>query len=150
MAVAGALARGLGVKLLTKPKDVQKVAKKAQKEVTKNIPRAILRTGLLGQQIIKERTAKGVGFGGGFKGYSPKYMAALSQQGKPTSPVDLFNTGQMLRSMQVRRRDNRTAEIYFDNKEAAEKAAMNNKTRPFFGFNRDEEARLGNYFRKQL
>ena len=31
MAVAGALARGLGIKLLTKPKDVQKVAKKAQK-----------------------------------------------------------------------------------------------------------------------
>lgn len=150
MAIAGALARGLGIKLLTKPKDIERVAEKSQKDVTKNIPRAILRTGLLGQQIIKERTAKGVGFGGGFKGYSPQYMAALAKEGKPSSPVDLFNTGQMLRSMQVRRRDNRTAEIYFDNKAAAEKAAMNNKTRPFFGFNRKEESRLGDYFRKQL
>jgi hypothetical protein len=150
MAIAGALARGLGIRLLTKPKNVEQVTTKPRKEVSKNIPKAILKTGLLGQQIIKQRTAKGVGFGGGFKGYSPQYRAALSEQGKPISPVDLFNTGQMLRSMQVRRRDNRTAEIYFDNKEAAEKAAMNNKTRPFFGFNRDEEARLGNYFRKQL
>jgi hypothetical protein len=150
VAVAGVLARGLGIRLLTKPKDIEQVAKKAQKEIKKDIPRAILRTGLLGQQIIKQRTAKGVGFGGGFKGYSPQYMAALSKQGKPTSPVDLFNTGQMLRSMQVRRRDNRTAELYFDNKQAAEKAAMNNKTRPFFGFNRKEELRLGEYFRKQL
>jgi hypothetical protein len=144
------MARGLGIQVTTKPKDVTQVAKNAQKEIKKDIPRAVLRTGLLGQQIIKQRTAAGVGFGGSFKGYSPQYMAALSAQGKPTSPVDLFNTGQMLRSMQVRRRDSRTAEIYFDNKTAAEKAAMNNKTRPFFGFNRKEEQRLGDYFRKQL
>jgi hypothetical protein len=144
------MALGLGIKLFTKPKNVEVATNKAKKDATKNIPRAILRTGLLGQQIIKERTAKGIGFGGGFKGYSPQYMAALSEAGKPSSPVDLFNTGQMLRSMQVRRRDNTAAEIYFDNKEAAEKAAMNNKTRPFFGFNRKEEFRLGDYFRKQL
>jgi len=144
------MARGLGIEVTTKPKDVTKVASKAQKELKKDIPRAVLRTGLLGQQIIKKRTAVGVGFGGSFKGYSPQYMAVLSAEGKPTSPVDLFNTGQMLRSMQVRRRDSSTAEIYFDNKNAAEKAAMNNKTRPFFGFNRKEEERLGNYFRKQL
>lgn len=150
MAIAKVVARGLGIQLLTKPKEVTQVAKKAQKEVTKDIPRAILRTGLLGQQIIKQRTAAGVGFGGSFKGYSPRYMAVLSAEGKPTSPVDLFNTGQMLRSMQVRRRDSSTAEIYFDNKTAAEKAAMNNKTRPFFGFNQKEEKRLGDFFRKQL
>lgn len=144
------MSRGLGIQVTTKPKDVTKVAKKAQKDIKKDIPRAVLRTGLLGQQIIKQRTAAGVGFGGSFKGYSPRYMAVLSAEGKPTSPVDLFNTGQMLRSMQVRRRDSSTAEIYFDNKTAAEKAAMNNKTRPFFGFNQKEEKRLGDYFRKQL
>lgn len=150
MAIAKVVARGLGIRLMTKPKAVEQVTQKPRKEVTKNISKAILKTGLLGQQIIKTRTSKGIGFGGSFKGYSPQYMAALSAQGKPSSPVDLFNTGQMLRSMQVRRRDRSTAEIYFDNKNAAEKAAMNNKTRPFFGFNRKEEERLGNYFRKQL
>ena len=146
----GGIARGLSIALRLKPKAVEQIANKPRKEIKKNIPKAILKTGLLGQQIIKTRTAKGVGFSGSFKGYSPQYMSALSAEGKPSSPVDLFNTGQMLRSMQVRRRDRSTAEIYFDNKNAAEKAAMNNKTRPFFGFNRKEEDRLGNYFRRQL
>ena len=146
----GDIARGLGITFRLKPKAVEQIANKPRKEIKKNIPKAILKTGLLGQQIIKTRTAKGVGFSGSFKGYSPQYMSALSAEGKPSSPVDLFNTGQMLRSMQVRRRDRSTAEIYFDNKNAAEKAAMNNKTRPFFGFNRKEEDRLGNYFRRQL
>lgn len=144
------MANGLQVKVTTTPKDIAQPANKARKDIGNQIPRAILRTGLLGQQIIKQRTAAGVGFTGSFKAYSSQYMATLSAEGKPTSPVDLFNTGQMLRSMQVRRRDERTAEIYFDNKEAARKAAMNNETRPFFGFNQNEEARLADYFRKQL
>ena len=144
------MAQGVGLQVTTTPKDLAQVSKKAQKGVLKGVPRAVLRTGVYGMGIIKERTADGRGYLGAFRAYSPEYMATLSKEGKPTSPVDLFNTGQMLRSMQTRRKDKRTSEIYFDNKEAAEKAAMNNKSRPFFGFNQQEEKALGVFFRKQL
>ena len=77
-------------------------------------------------------------------------MAVLSEEGKPDSPVDLYNTGQMLRSMQTKQLNSRTAQIYFDNPEAAKKAAFNNETRPFFGFNAKEEQRLSTYFRKEM
>ena len=144
------MAQGVGLQVTTTPKDLATVSKKAQKGILKGVPRAVLRTGSEAMRIIKQRTADGRGYQGAFKAYSPEYMATLSKEGNPSSPVDLFNTGQMLRSMQVRRKDKRTAEIYFDNKEAAEKAAMNNKSRPFFGFNRKEEKALGEFFRKQL
>jgi len=144
------MAQGVGLQVTTTPKDLTQVSKKARKSILKGVPRAVLRTGVYGMGIIKERTADGRGYLGAFRAYSPEYMATLSKEGKPTSPVDLFNTGQMLRSMQTRRKDKRTAEIYFDNKEAAEKAAMNNKSRPFFGFNRKEEKALGEFFRNQL
>ena len=144
------MAQGVGLQVTTTPKDLTQVSKKARKSVLKGIPRAVLRTGVYGMGIIKDRTEDGRGYLGAFRAYSPEYMATLKKEGKPTSPVDLLNTGQMLRSMQTRRKDKRTAEIYFDNKEAAEKAAMNNKSRPFFGFNRQEEKALGEFFRKQL
>jgi len=144
------MAQGVGLQVTTTPRDLAQVSKKAQKGVLQGVPRAVLRTGVHAMGIIKARTADGRGYLGAFRAYSPEYMATLSKEGKPASPVDLFNTGQMLRSMQTRRKDKRTAEIYFDNKEAAEKAAMNNKSRPFFGFNRKEEKALGVFFRKQL
>jgi hypothetical protein len=38
------------------------------------------------------------------------------------------------------------AVIFFSNPKDAKKAAMNDKTRPFFGFNRAEKKRLGKAF----
>ena len=86
----------------------------------------------------------------GFKAYTPQYMAVLEEEGKPDFPVDLYNTGKMLRSMQTKQLNSRTAQIYFDNPEAAKKAAFNNETRPFFGFSAKEEKRLAVHFRKEM
>lgn len=143
------MAQGVGLQVTTTPKDLATVSKKAQKGILKGVPRAVLRTGVQAMGIIQERTKNEKGYLGAFKPYSDQYLKKLKKEGRPQE-IDLLYDNQMLRSMQVRRKDKRTAEIYFDNKEAAEKAAMNNKSRPFFGFNRKEEKALGEFFRKQL
>jgi len=140
----------LGLRINTKPKDLTKITKQAQRDISRGITRAIGRTGTLGKQIILDRTKVGKGINSDFNEYTPEYMAILSEEGKPDSPVDLFNTGQMLRSMQTKQLNSRTAQIYFDNPEAAKKAAFNNETRPFFGFSAKEEKRLAVHFRKEM
>ena len=74
----------------------------------------------------------------------------LEAAGYPTTPVDLENEGDMLRSMQAKVTSSNEAMLYFDNALQAKKAAFNNQSRPFFGFNEKEEKRLADVFRKQL
>lgn len=140
----------IGLRVNTKPKDLTKITKQAQRDISRGITKAIGRTGTLGKSIILDRTKLGKGINSAFKAYTPEYMAVLSKEGKPDYPVDLYNTGQMLRSMQTKQLNSRTAQIYFDNPEAAKKAAFNNQTRPFFGFSAKEEQRLSTYFRKEM
>jgi hypothetical protein len=140
----------LGLQVKVEPRDVAKITKQEQRDIKRGIDKAIGRVGSLGKQIILQRTKVGEGIDGPFKPYTAEYMSKLASQGKPDSPVDLFNTGQMIRSMQVRRANSRTAEIYFDNPEAAKKAAFNDRTRPFFGFNQKEEDRLVALFRREI
>ena len=140
----------LGLQVTIKPRDLAKIIKQEERDVKRGIDKAIGRVGSLGKQIILKRTKVGEGADGPFKPYTAAYMSRLNRQGKPDSPVDLFNTGQMLRSMQVRQANSRTAEIYFDNPTAAKKAAFNDQTRPFFGFNAKEEDRLVALFRKEI
>jgi hypothetical protein len=140
----------LGLQVTIKPRDLAKIAKQEERDIKRGIDKAIGRVGSLGKQIILRRTKVGEGVDGPFKAYTPAYMSRLDRQGKPDSPVDLFNTGQMIRSMQVRQADSRTAEIYFDNPAAAKKAAFNDQTRPFFGFNAKEEDRLVALFRREI
>ena len=140
----------LGLRVNTKPKDLTKITKQARRNISRGITKAIGKTGTLGKSIILDRTKLGKGINSAFKPYTPEYMAVLSEEGKPDSPIDLYNTGQMLRSMQTKQLNSRTAQIYFDNPEAAKKAAFNNEARPFFGFNPKEEQRLSTYFRKEM
>lgn len=140
----------LGLQVTIKPRDLAKIIKQEERDVKRGIDKAIGRVGSLGKQIILQRTKVGEGVDGPFKAYTAAYMSRLNRQGKPDSPVDLFNTGQMLRSMQVRQANSRTAEIYFDNPTAAKKAAFNDQTRPFFGFNAKEEDRLVALFRREI
>lgn len=140
----------LGLQVTIKPRDLAKIIKQEERDIKRGIDKAIGRVGSLGKQIILKRTKDGEGVDGPFKPYTPAYMSRLDRQGKPDSPVDLFNTGQMIRSMQVRQANSRTAEIYFDNPTAAKKAAFNDQTRPFFGFNAKEEDRLVALFRKEI
>ena len=141
---------GLRVSVGVKPKDLRNISKQAQSDISRGIKRAIGLTGTLGVQIILDRTKVGKGINSDFNEYTPEYMAILKDEGKPDFPVDLYNEGQMLRSMQTKQLNSRTAQIYFDNPEAAKKAAFNNETRPFFGFSAKEEKRLAVHFRKEM
>lgn len=132
------------------PKNINQILKEEKNNVQKGVNRAIGRTASLGKQIILRRTKSGEGFNGPLKGYSGGYIKFLQKKGYPDDPVDLFATGQMLGSMQVEQLNRRTARIYFSNQEASKKAAFNNQTRPFFGFNDKEEERLGRFFRKEF
>jgi len=140
----------LGLLVNTKPKDLTNTTRQARRDISRGITKAIGKTGTLGKSIILDRTKLGKGINSAFKPYTPEYMAVLSEEGKPSDTVDLYNTGQMLRSMQTKQLNSRTVQIYFDNREAAKKAAFNNEVRPFFGFSAKEEKRLAVYFRKEM
>lgn len=123
----------------------QKALKKKGKDVKKSLKRALSITAQEGINIIESRTESGVGFKAGrFKPYTEKYKAFRRKKGRGKD-VDLQFTGRMLGSMTSKATDKK-ATIFFTRGEEAKKAAMNNKTRPFFGFNRKEERQLAKVF----
>ena len=79
-----------------------------------------------------------------FKPYDEKYAAFRKSRGRGTK-VDLQFTGRMRGSM-TSKADDKKAKIFFTRAEEAKKAAMNNKTRPFFGFSAKEEKELAKVF----
>jgi len=137
------------VNIKSNANEVAKRIGKKGKELSDSIKMALLRTGLVGLNIIEARTSKGTGFkGGAFKKYSPAYAAFRAEKGRSTKP-DLRFTGQMMGAMTVRA-NSKEAEIFFTRAQESKKAAMNNKIRPFFGFDRSEERKLGQVFFKAL
>jgi phage gpG-like protein len=133
------------ISLKTNAKKVQAALKKKGKDVNKSIKRALSITAQQGINIIEDRTQDGKGYkGGAFKGYSEKYAKFRRKKGRSQN-VDLQFTGRMLGSM-TSKADSKKATIFFTRAEEAKKAAMNNKTRPFFGFSREEEKQLGKVF----
>jgi len=132
-------------RIKTNAKKIEKALKQKGKDVGKSMKRALSITAQEGINIIEARTEDGVGYkGGAFKGYSAKYARFRSAKGRGKS-VDLQFTGRMLGSM-TSKADSKKATIFFTRAEEAKKAAMNNKTRPFFGFNRQEEKQLAKTF----
>ena len=137
------------VKIDTNAKDVAKRIGKEGKELKASFKRALSITAQTGINIILDRTSKGAGFKGGkFKDYTPIYAAFRAGRGRGTSP-DLSFTGEMLGSM-TSRANSKRAEIFFRGATESKKAAMNNKSRPFFGFSNREERQLGEVFFKAL
>ena len=129
------------VKIDTNAKAVAKRIGKKGKELSASDKRALSVTAQVGINIIEARTSKGVGFKGGkFKKYTPIYAAFRASRGRSSNP-DLQFTGQMLSSM-TSRASSRKAEIFFTRATESKKAAMNNKTRPFFGFSSKEKKKL--------
>ena len=130
-------------------KKVQAALKKKGKDIDKSMKRALSITAQQGINIIEDRTEDGVGYkGGAFKGYSEKYAKFRRAKGRGKN-VDLQFSGRMLGSM-TSKADRKKAKIFFTRAEEAKKAAMNNKTRPFFGFNRQEEKQLANIFFRNI
>jgi len=131
--------------LKTNAKKVEKALKQKGKDINQSLKNALSITAQEGINIIEERTESGVGFkGGAFAKYSEKYAKFRKAKGRG-SKVDLQFTGRMLGSM-TSKADRKKATIFFTRGEEAKKAAMNNKTRPFFGFNRKEERQLSKVF----
>ena len=135
----------MDIRLKTNAKEVEAALKKKGKDVNQSLKRALSITAQQGINIIEDRTESGVGFkGGAFKGYSEKYAKFRAKKGRGKN-VDLEFTGHMLGSM-TSKADRKKATIFFTRAEEAKKAAMNNKTRPFFGFNEQEERQLAKVF----
>ena len=135
--------------LKTNAKKVQAALKKKGKDIDKSMKRALSITAQQGINIIEDRTQDGVGYkGGAFKGYSEKYAKFRRAKGRGKN-VDLQFSGRMLGSM-TSKADRKKAKIFFTRAEEAKKAAMNDKTRPFFGFNRQEEKQLANVFFRNI
>ena len=133
------------VNIKTNAKKVEKALKQKGKDVKQSLKRALSITAQEGINIIESRTDDGVGYKGGrFKPYTEKYEAFRRKKGRGKN-VDLQFTGRMLGSMTSKATDKK-ATIFFTRGEEAKKAAMNNKTRPFFGFNRQEERQLAKVF----
>ncbi len=137
------------VDIKTNAKKVQAALKKKGKDIDKSMKRALSITAQQGINIIEDRTQDGVGYkGGAFKGYSEKYAKFRRAKGRGKN-VDLQFSGRMLGSM-TSKADRKKATIFFTRAEEAKKAAMNDKTRPFFGFNRKEEKQLGDIFFRNI
>jgi len=137
------------VSVKTNAKEVSRRIGKKGKELSASVRRALSITAQAGVGIIEDRTAKGRGFKGGFfKKYNPTYAAFRSKRGRGSTP-DLQFTGKMLGSITTKA-NSKQAVIFFTRAAEAKKAAMNNKSRPFFGFNRKEEKQLGQVFFRNL
>ena len=135
--------------------------KKMGRALPAKIDKTLLQTAQFGTNLILDRTAKGVGFTGRFKSYTPEYVKRKGQGwsstgrtrgfgGAPTSPVNLTLRGEMLGAMASAKVKSGVAKIYFTRSTEAKKAAFNNKTRPFFGFNNLEEDRLRKFFANRI
>lgn len=141
---------------------VQKDLKKTQLEMDRAISKSLLKTAQYGTQIILDRTAKGIGYLGKFKPYSPEYRKAKAEGwnragasrrafgGDASGIVNLNVHGEMLSSIQQRALSSNVVEIYFGRATEAKKAAFNNQTRKFFGFNTSESSKLSAFFIKEL
>lgn len=140
----------LKIDIKTFPEDFTKITRAQRRDVKRGVTKGIAAAALKGKEIIDERTSRGMGINGEFAEYPEKYKTWLEAAGYPTTPVDLENEGDMLRSMQAKVTSSNEAMLYFDNATQAKKAAFNNQSRPFFGFNDKEEKRLADVFRKQL
>ncbi len=134
------------VKIDTNAKKVSKLLGKQGKELSASFRKALSITAIKGMEIIKDRTDKGRDKDGGrFIRYSEKYLNFRANQNKSVPFPKLNFSGKMLGSMTTKA-NSRRAEIFFAGAEQSAKAFHNDKTRPFFGFSRQEEDRLSKVF----
>jgi formamidopyrimidine-DNA glycosylase len=135
----------MDVKVKTEPRDLSKLPKKMQKKVQEKVKSALFRVAQIGINIILERTKEGRGYkGGAFKPYSEKYAAFRAEKNRTLRP-NLTMSGKMLAAM-TSKANHKQAEIFFRGKDESDKASGNNKSRPFFGFNRAEKKKLAKKF----
>lgn len=130
-------------------KSVAKRLGKKGKELSASVKLALFKTAADGINIIQDRTAKGKGYNGkSFDGYSKTYKAFRRKKGRSVTP-DLYFRGNMMGAMTAKS-NRKQAEIFFRGAEESKKAAFNDKSRPFFEFNRSEKEELSRAFTRYL
>jgi hypothetical protein len=132
-------------------KQLERELKRIQKSMPAVIDRALIQTAQFGTNLILDRTADGQGYkGGSFASYSAKYALFRKIKGRQVAPVDLNFSGKMLGAMASAKVKTGVAKIYFTRAAEAKKAAFNNQKRPFFGFNRNEQSRVQEFFASRI
>ena len=145
------------IRVRTNPLRLERVAKDIAGDIESSKRRAMTRTVLASVEIIEDRTSKGRGINGPFKRYSESWARIRRELGKTSATPNLEfgyervgsvfkSRPSMLSALQGRADSKKSGVIYFTNREAAKRAAFNNKSRPFFGFNRKEERRLSQVY----
>ena len=122
-----------------------------RRSIDRKIPRVLSVVAQQGINVIKDRTDAGKEISGrGFKPYSPDYLA-WKRRIHPQFGVkpNLQVTNAMLSSMTTSVKGN-VAQIFFNQPEQSKKAAFNNQSRPFFGFNDQEVEQLAELFERRL
>ena len=124
---------------------------KLLREMPAAVDKALIQTSQFGTNLILDRTADGQGYkGGSFASYSAKYALFRKIKGRQVAPVDLNFSGKMLGAMASAKVKTGVAKIYFTRAAEAKKAAFNNQKRPFFGFNRNEQSRVQEFFASRI
>lgn len=128
---------------------VRRALKEAGDQVQAKMKRGLSRAAQQGIVIIQDRMDKGKEIEGSkFKPYTEKYAAFRKKEGKQPFPNLQFTRG--MRNAMTTKASRKKAEIFFTTGDEAKKAAFNDKSRPFFGFNNDEEDTLGKIFFKAV
>tara|TARA_R110000772_G_scaffold98775_3_gene198311 strand:+ start:1056 stop:1490 length:435 start_codon:yes stop_codon:yes gene_type:complete len=101
---------------------------------------------------IVERTGRGQQINkAGFKKYTSAYEASKrNMQGVNFRGVNLQVTNDMLGSITNTQPTNHKTTIFFGGAKQAKKAFVNQKTRPFFGLNRDDHKEIRKVFGREL
>jgi hypothetical protein len=116
--------------------------------ITKKTESSLKVAAIKAEQIILDRTEKGIGYQGRFARYSSGYAKAKRAGWKKTPKrkgfsgdasgiVNLMVTGNMLGAITHKAKKDQ-ARLFFTRATEAKKAAFNNAKRPFFGLNAGE------------
>jgi len=120
--------------------------------------KALNKTGMFLQNVIKDRTRKGRDFKGrAFRPYSPKYAKRRAKEGRTTTP-NLFRSGQMLGNMTFKTFSKTKGQIFFPNRQQNLKAFFNDTLgvgkaqikREFFSVGKKEEEKAVKVFTDSL
>jgi len=134
-----------------RPADFATTLKRATRFIRNNHAKALDAAALSAIEMIDNRTTNGFDINGNrFKRYSKKYADYRVEKGRNPYPVDLQFTGRMLNSMRAKKLTYWSRLVFFRGGENSKKAAMNNKSREFFGLNNREQSKVADVYFKRL
>jgi hypothetical protein len=98
---------------------------------------------------MEKRVDSGVGLNGRFKPYHPKYAEYRASKGRRTDIVNLQFTGEMLGNVGVKLSSSK-AVVGFSSQKFSDRALSNQRKRPWFGANDNEEKQILSRFKREI